>query len=57
MSPLHQLIALRTLVEKEVRRFTRIWAQTILPAAVTVALYFCLGNSSARIGEWTVMRN
>ncbi len=53
MSPLHQLIALRTLVEKEVRRFTRIWAQTILPAAVTVALYFLILGKfiGSRIGD------
>ena len=37
-----QLIALRTLLIKEIRRFTRIWIQTILPSAITVALYFLI---------------
>ncbi len=35
-------IAYRTLVGKEVRRFSRIWVQTILPSAVTTALYFAI---------------
>ena len=37
-----QLIALRTIVMKEIRRFARIWIQTILPSAITVALYFLI---------------
>lgn len=37
-----QLIALRTIVEKEIRRFARIWIQTILPSAITMALYFLI---------------
>ncbi len=49
----HQLFALRTLVEKEVRRFARIWVQTILPSAITVALYFLIMGKfiGSRIGE------
>ncbi|MGR9052577.1 MAG: ABC transporter permease [Gammaproteobacteria bacterium] len=35
-------IALRTIVVKEVRRFTRIWPQTLLPPAVTTSLYFLI---------------
>ncbi len=35
-------IALRTLVIKEVLRFVRIWPQTLLPPAITTALYFLI---------------
>ncbi len=40
-----QYMALSTIVLKEIRRFTRIWVQTILPAAITMTLYFVIfGN-------------
>ncbi|MEI6413606.1 MAG: ABC transporter permease [Pseudomonadota bacterium] len=32
-------VALSTLLAKEIRRFSRIWIQTLLPAATTTALY------------------
>ncbi|MCY3803815.1 MAG: ABC transporter permease, partial [Gammaproteobacteria bacterium] len=53
MTPSHQLVALRTLLEKEIRRFMRIWVQTILPSAITVALYFLIMGKfiGSRIGE------
>lgn len=35
-------IAFRTIVSKEIRRFTRIWPQTLLPPAITTALYFLI---------------
>lgn len=35
-------IALRTIVAKEVTRFIRIWPQTLLPPAITTALYFLI---------------
>ncbi|NOQ14561.1 MAG: ABC transporter permease [Methyloprofundus sp.] len=35
-------IALRTLLFKEIRRFTRIWPQTLLPPAITTSLYFLI---------------
>jgi ABC-2 type transport system permease protein len=46
-------IAFSTIVVKEIRRFTRIWAQTMLPPAITMALYFVIfGNLiGSRIGE------
>ena len=46
-------IALCTIVVKEIRRFTRIWAQTMLPPAITMALYFVVfGNLiGPRIGK------
>lgn len=37
-----QWIAFVTLLAKEVRRFTRIWIQTLLPPAITMALYFII---------------
>lgn len=39
------LVALRTIVTKEILRFARIWVQTVLPPAITMALYFVIfGN-------------
>jgi ABC-2 type transport system permease protein len=35
-------IAFRTIVTKEVLRFVRIWPQTLLPPAITTALYFLI---------------
>ncbi|MBE0484356.1 MAG: ABC transporter permease [Bacterioplanes sp.] len=48
-----QWIAGRTLVIKEVRRFMRIWAQTLLPPAITMTLYFIIFGRliGERIGE------
>lgn len=37
-----QWIAFMTILAKEVRRFTRIWIQTLLPPAITMALYFVI---------------
>lgn len=42
MSFTEQLIALRTIVVKEIRRFLRIWVQTIFPSAITMTLYFII---------------
>jgi ABC-2 type transport system permease protein len=46
------LIALNTILVKEVRRFSRIWVQTLLPPAITMSLYFVIfGNLvGSRIG-------
>lgn len=42
-------IALQTIVRKEIRRFTRIWVQTLLPPAITMTLYFVIfGNLVGR---------
>lgn len=35
-------VAFKTLLFKEIRRFTRIWPQTLLPPAITTALYFLI---------------
>ena len=45
MTPYQIWIAFITIVVREVRRFTRIWPQTLLPPAVTMTLYFVIfGN-------------
>lgn len=48
-----QWVAFETIVVKEIRRFLRIWVQTLLPPAITMALYFIIfGNLiGSRIGE------
>ena len=53
MSPQEKYIAYQTIVIKEVKRFSRIWVQTILPPAITTTLYFVIfGNLiGPRIGE------
>lgn len=53
MNAQQQVIALQTILVKEVRRFVRIWPQTLLPASITVTLYFLIfGNLIGdRIGE------
>lgn len=37
-----QMTALKTILIKEIFRFTRIWVQTLLPPAITMALYFVI---------------
>ncbi|NOZ10447.1 MAG: ABC transporter permease [Gammaproteobacteria bacterium] len=46
-------VAFKTILFKELMRFTRIWVQTILPPAITMVLYFIIfGNLiGPRIGE------
>jgi len=46
-------VAFNTLVTREIRRFLRIWPQTLLPPAITMTLYFIIfGNLiGSRIGE------
>ena len=46
-------IAFRTIVVKEIRRYSRIWVQTLIPPVITMALYFVIfGNLiGRRIGE------
>ena len=46
-------IAFYTIFAKEVRRFMRIWTQTLLPSAITMMLYFLIFGSviGSRIGK------
>jgi ABC-2 type transport system permease protein len=49
----HELfMAFLTILVKEVRRFVRIWPQTLVPPAITVALYYVIFGSliGSRIG-------
>lgn len=47
------LIAMRTIVRKEIVRVLRIWVQTIVPPAITVTLYFIIFGRliGSRIGS------
>lgn len=53
MSPREQFIAFMTILRKEIRRWLRIWTQTLLPSAITMSLYFVIFGSliGSRIGE------
>ncbi|WP_053979229.1 ABC transporter permease [Marinagarivorans algicola] len=46
-------VAYATLVRKEIKRFTRIWVQTLLPPVITMSLYFIIFGKliGERIGE------
>mgnify|MGYP000185692336 CR=1 FL=1 len=48
-----QCIAFKTIARKEIRRFLRIWTQTLVPPVITISLYFVIfGNLiGSRIGE------
>jgi ABC-2 type transport system permease protein len=48
-----QWVAFNTILVKEVRRFMRIWQQTLLPPAITMTLYFVIFGTliGSRIGE------
>lgn len=53
MSAAEQWIAFLTILRKEIKRFTRIWIQTLLPPAITMVLYFVIFGKliGSRIGE------
>jgi len=46
-------IALKSILNKEVQRFMRIWVQTLVPPAITISLYFIIFGSliGSRIGK------
>jgi ABC-2 type transport system permease protein len=48
-----QFTAFMTIFRKEVKRYTRIWTQTLLPSAITMSLYFVIFGSliGSRIGD------
>ena len=52
MSAKTNFIAFKTILRKEIVRFTRIWVQTVLPPAVSMTLYFIVFGSliGRRIG-------
>lgn len=49
----YKYIAFETILVKEIRRFARIWVQTLVPPAITIGLYFLIfGNLiGRRIGD------
>ncbi|MEE9326655.1 MAG: ABC transporter permease [Cocleimonas sp.] len=53
MKNTEKLIALKTILSKEVIRFLRIWLQTLVPPAITMVLYFVIfGNLiGSQIGD------
>lgn len=58
MSPAEKYIAFKTILIKEVLRFSRIWIQTVLPPMITTALYFLIFGAlmGPRIGEMSGFR-
>lgn len=48
-----QWVAFKTIVYREIHRFMRIWVQTLVPPAITIALYFLIFGQliGSRIGE------
>jgi ABC-2 type transport system permease protein len=60
MNTSYKFIAFQTIVIKEVRRFMRIWIQTLVPPVITIALYFVIfgnliGNRIGNMGGYTYM--
>lgn len=53
MNPAVYWIAFKSILIKEISRFTRIWVQTLVPPAITMSLYFVIfGNLiGSRIGQ------
>jgi ABC-2 type transport system permease protein len=53
MNSLQQWIAFSTIVRREIRRFMRIWPQTLVPPVITIALYFVIFGKlvGSRIGD------
>jgi len=47
------VIAFQTIAYKEIRRFLRIWVQTLLPSVITTSLYFLIFGAliGSRIGQ------
>ncbi|MEM9256134.1 MAG: ABC transporter permease [Pseudomonadota bacterium] len=53
MNAREQYYAFMTILRKEIRRYLRIWTQTLLPSAITMSLYFVIFGTliGSRIGE------
>ena len=53
MNMREQYIAFLTILRKEIKRYLRIWTQTLLPSAITMSLYFVIFGSliGSRIGD------
>ncbi len=58
MEAFHTLVSLKTIVRREIVRFTRIWMQTILPPVITTTLYYLIfgkliGPRIGMIGDYS----
>jgi len=53
VSLFEQYVAFMTILRKEIKRFLRIWTQTLLPSAITMSLYYLIFGTliGSRIGE------
>jgi ABC-2 type transport system permease protein len=53
MNASEQYVAFMTILRKEIKRYLRIWPQTLLPSAITMSLYFVIFGTliGSRIGE------
>ena len=53
MTPYRAIHCTVNVAAKEIRRYTRIWTQTLLPSAITMSLYFLIFGSliGSRIGQ------
>ncbi len=58
MNARQKFVAFKTIVIREVLRFSRIWIQTILPPAITTALYFVIFGTliGSQIGDMDGVR-
>ena len=52
------LVALGTIIRREVMRILRIWGQTLMPPAITMTLYFLIfgGLIGSRVGQMDGIR-
>ncbi len=57
-APHPNLVALMTIVRREVARILRIWGQTLVPPAITMTLYFLIfgGLIGSRVGQMDGIR-
>ena len=57
MNSQQKWVAFTTIVRREVRRFMRIWPQTLVPPVITIVLYFVIFGKliGSRIGEMSAL--
>lgn len=53
MDTYHRFVSFKTILRREIVRFTRIWTQTVLPPVITTTLYFLIFGAliGSRIGR------
>ena len=57
MNSQQKWVAFSTIVRREIRRFMRIWPQTLVPPVITIVLYFVIFGKliGSRIGEMSAL--